>query len=189
MSRVRRFAKRPDDDYCDYEGCIELKRNRLYCGKHYQRYARYGDPSVVKPHYRSNRKCLVVENGTECERKHQAKDMCQMHYRRYTLYGDPLFKKVTGDKSPAKYKLIKRKGHANARSDGQILEHRYVMSQYLGRPLKDDETVHHINGDRFDNRIENLELWSHSHPYGQRVEDKVEWAIELLKLYEPERLK
>lgn len=96
---------------------------------------------------------------------------------------------VTGDKSPAKYKLIKRKGHANARSDGQILEHRYVMSQVIGRPLKEHETVHHINGDTKDNRPENLELWSHSHPYGQRVKDKVEWALELLKLYEPERLK
>ena len=69
-----------------------------------------------------------------------------------------------------------------------ILEHRWVMERFLGRKLTSDETVHHINGNRTDNRIENLELWTSRHPRGQRVADKVQWAKELLKLYEPEAL-
>lgn len=66
---------------------------------------------------------------------------------------------------------------------GWVLEHRLIMEIELGRPLLDCETVHHINGVRDDNRRENLELWSSSHPRGQRVEDKVRWAREILALY------
>lgn len=45
--------------------------------------------------------------------------------------------------------------------------------------------VHHKNGNRSDNRPENLELWSKSQPPGQQVEDKVRWAREILERYEP----
>lgn len=65
----------------------------------------------------------------------------------------------------------------------QQLQHREVMKNHLGRDLLREETVHHINGVRHDNRLENLELWSTSQPYGQRVSDKVAWAREILALY------
>jgi hypothetical protein len=104
-------------------------------------------------------------------------------------------------KGPTSYKAVERTfqdgyaflrvpGHPRANPHtGRVREHILVMEKLLGRPLLPGEEVHHKNTDRADNTPSNLELWTHSHPAGARVSDKVEWAIELLQLYAPERLK
>lgn len=82
------------------------------------------------------------------------------------------------------YITIYKPDHPRAnKSTGRILEHTFIMEQKLGRYLLPNENVHHINGVRDDNRIENLELWFTSQPCGQRVEDKIKWAKEILETY------
>lgn len=166
---------------CIAVDCQEPRRSRLgYCVKHAKRVQRHGDVNfrkripirtIVDP------RCAVEG----CNRAYRCKSYCGLHYRRFLKWGDPNFAV-----NPYGVGYTNRQGYRVVQVGSKgVLEHRHVMEIYLGRPLCPDETVHHINGVRDDNRIENLELWSKSQPYGQRVEDKVAWAKQILGRYEP----
>lgn len=124
-----------------------------------------------------------------CERFSMKKGLCDTHYRRWRLHGDVMadlpIRKVDGSGSVDSlgYRRLYRPDHPNADRTGCVHEHTVVMSEVLGRSLIKGENVHHKNGNRADNRPENLELWLVRQPKGQRVEDLLQYARWVLETY------
>lgn len=176
---------------CKVEDCKRPRQGKGYCSNHYTKFRKWGD-ALGGPG--SGRKVqhefCTIEN---CGKKHSAQGLCMMHYRRVALYGDANAKPGRERKrnrtiNNTGYVVIYNPEHPNSTLGGNVLEHRLVMAEVLGRPLERWEQVHHKNGVRHDNRIENLELWDTRQPPGQRPEDKVKYAIEILEAYAPHLL-
>jgi hypothetical protein len=87
---------------------------------------------------------------------------------------------------PSGYIKILDKNHPNTDYNGYVFEHVLVMSKHLKRSLDKSERVHHKDGNRSNNRLSNLELWRTEHPYGQRVDDLVNFAWKIINKYDPQ---
>jgi hypothetical protein len=177
---------------CAVDGCERDAKERGWCHGHYQRWKRLGHVQADRPLGRRTEGNCAVEG---CDRTIDARHLCAPHYRRQMKGGS-----VREDKPVRRPPTNRHVSHGYwvvtvpidmrhlTGGESQPLEHRFVMAQILGRPLWPDESVHHRSGNRLDNRPENLELWSRWQPRGQRIEDKVTYATELLRRYAPEKL-
>lgn len=121
---------------CKVENCINVASARKLCKTHYNRWHRHGDP------------CIVRRGGSQDTKWTGGKYTNRAGYVEvWVSPNDPL-------------RVMARKGKP------YVLEHRLIMARHIGRPLTRNETIHHINGNRADNRIENLQLRSGSHGQG-----------------------
>lgn len=170
--------------HCGILDCTRTSSLRGLCRKHYGQArdrGEFGHPE-----------CKVEGCGRVSQ--NLSGGMCKVHTSHLRKYGEaqeirtetPIGEWGNPTQNKEGYLIVKRRV-APKRWESRN-HHRVVMENELGRDLLPHENVHHINGVKDDNRIENLELWSTSQPKGQRIEDKTAWAIEWLSQYAPEVL-
>ena len=123
--------------------------------------------------------------GRYTRRNKFIRGLCQKCYARASAAGDvdeiALPPKSTNSRHRELWSIeVNTQGYSTIKTPGGVRPHHtYVMEQYLGRKLVRGENVHHLNGVRDDNRIENLELWYTSQPYGQRVSDLIKYMADV----------
>jgi len=168
---------KPRDKTCRIDGCSNKRiiKSSL-CGKHRARWQNH--KTFDAPDYTNKGKLCSL---SQCNLDSYSKGYCEKHYRRWRKHGDASVilrnEPGMGCLDPTGYIRVPNP------DGGQTFQHRLVMQESLGRRLFPKETVHHKNGIRHDNRIENLELWSGAHPQGQLVTDKIKFYKEFLEQY------
>jgi len=169
---------------CSFDKCSRKSYAKNLCQSHYKMSLRGEELRTLRPREGARLKTCTFDG---CPKPHKGNNLCSGH--NYQM-------KKFGELRPLKYNNPGEWGDWYINGSGYLmrtktinriresqLQHRFVVEQYLGRQLLPGENVHHKNGIRDDNRLENLEIWVSSQPSGQRVEDLVSWAKEILNRY------
>lgn len=184
FGRARKVERR-----CSVEGCDRKHAAKGYCYAHWQR-TKLGlplDDYIRGSRYKRGVDLCVVEGCTRVVFSGR-NGYCAMHHSRWRKNGEvgpaertttpPGMSKFTEWHKNHHGYIIRRVYVDGFRGGTWEMQHRVVMAEHLGRPLEKWENVHHINGIKDDNRIENLELWVKPQPAGQRPADLAEWVVD-----------
>lgn len=138
---------------CSVEECGLKHYAKGFCSKHYSRFLENGNP-IRKTMINKEKTCQAPEG---CSEQAIAKGYCQKHYIRFLRNGYTKLKKFGCTTKCNGYFVFKKitKGKIS-----QIAHHRKIVQEFLGRKLSNKEVIHHINGNGFDNRLENLYLFN-----------------------------
>jgi hypothetical protein len=173
---------------CSVKGCEKPSEARGLCHGHYQRLIRGSSLTDNMP---LERPTCAVEGCTRAATPRTV--LCPTHLRRCNKSGsvqaDKPVRIVQGHgsiKDGYRYVPVPRDERHLSHGRQWMQEHRLVMARSLGRALLPSESVHHVDGDRLNNRLDNLELWISSQPRGQRLSDRIAHARELLAQYTDE---
>lgn len=170
------------DRICEFDECDNPVASRNLCQNHYRKALRAGAFGDLA-------KCTQPD----CDRNVVSFGLCDGHYNQKRRgqelrpFTKPRYEWSEWYVNAHGYRVRRRTNRDTGKTE-QVAEHRLVMEGMIGRKLVAGENVHHLNGNRLDNRSDNLELWSTKQPKGQRIPDKVEFAKEILALYEPTAL-
>lgn len=177
---LRPLRHKPDRFDCEFEGCGRPHRIRGLCSSHHAQRQKGQELRPISIGGNSRRAAPppppCIFDGCERPARSRASKgrLCAGHLdqerRGVELFPLNSRRRGRGHLSANGYRII----HVNGQN---MPEHRAVMEHMIGRPLLRRETVHHINGNRQDNRPENLELWVSAHGKGQRVEDIVDFVV------------
>ena len=146
---------------CSVSECVKSQSCRGYCGTHYSRYLRTGDPLGLKRPRYSGIICKI--NG--CKSVAEDNFMCGKHAQRVRRYGDPNYLTPESERimrlREAQPTLGKLKRTTYKKYLGRH-EHRVVAEKMLGRKLRKGEIVHHKDHNKHNNSPENLEVMTQS---------------------------
>lgn len=138
--------------YCKINNCNKKIYAKEYCHMHYLRNLKHGNPNYVEKAGRKYQFHIVLCSYCRNEIK-RSRSLVKKHKNIYCS------RECMGNARRFGYK--DKNGYIHFKINGKIKkEHRIVMEKHLGRKLEKDECIHHINGIKTDNRIDNLKVLS-----------------------------
>jgi hypothetical protein len=144
---------------CKVKDCFKKSKAHGFCSMHNHRNNRHGDPLGGTKFRDRNppKKCTIPD----CNHKYLCNGLCRLHYERFRRHGDPI---KTVRNTPGNGHVSKQGYRGHRINTKYFQEHRLIMEKHLGRKLLPfpQEVVHHIDGNRLNNDISNLQVMSGS---------------------------